>query len=96
MGRKQEIENEIKELQKDLVILSRVGEDTYPIGTLALFTGTRKWYYVKVAEESWRNVGGNREQELRDWIFEAEKSNVGYFEVYILNPDQSPIYASGS
>lgn len=88
------------EIDKQIAIIDRVGEDIFPLGTLALFSGQRiedKWYYIKTGEEAWRSLNPTRNaptKELREWILETEESSVGYFEIYILNPAATPFYTS--
>jgi hypothetical protein len=87
-------------IEKQLTILDRVGEDTYPIGTIVLFSAESgdKWYYLKVDEESWRYLSSvtGIVKQLRQWVLEAEQSGIGYFEIYKLLPDKTPFYVSMS
>lgn len=92
-----EIQAQIAALQAKLAILQSVEEDTFPIGTIALFAanaGNTKWYYRKVAEETWAKVVGTGEKPLREWVYEAKTLPMGYFEVFILQVPVTPFYAS--
>lgn len=94
---REELQDQRDEIDRKLAILNRVGEDTFPIGTIALFSSAQEHgYYRKIAEESWRfmesNTGGTR--QLREIILEWEDSPVGYFEIYKLLPEATPFYVS--
>lgn len=97
MGIKATLQAEIAERQAKLNIFNTIPEDTYSLGTLALFSGGgSKWYYVKTAEETWKKVDGSNEvRELAEWIYLNKVLAPDlYFEVYIMTPSALPIYAS--
>ncbi len=101
MGRREDIQDHINELQAQLDILNSAPEDTYSFGTVAVFAAATgdKWYYVKIAEESWSKLKRSSAsteiaRALSEWILHAVNSNIGYFEVYILTVEETPIYAS--
>lgn len=98
MTQKQKLQAEIVVLQDKVNILNRAPADTFNFGTVVVFAsgqgGRVKWYYVKVAEETWQDMKNNSEKSLADWILNAHESNIGYFEVYELKPQPAPIYAS--
>lgn len=87
-------------IDKQLSIIDRVGEDKFPIGTIALFSANTgdKWYYIKTGEEEWRYLHASTTRgivkQLREWILEAEQSGIGYFEVYRLLAADTPFYSS--
>jgi hypothetical protein len=93
-----DILDEIARLQTQLATLNRVPSDTFPIGSIVVFAsgigGKNKWYYVKTAEETWRYFVTNVEKDLASWILEATEASIGYFEVYVLTVNGSPIFAS--
>ncbi len=85
------------EIDRKLAIIDRVGEDTFPIGTIVIFSSANeKVHFLKTGEEAWRymtsSVGTTK--QLRDWILDWEDSPVGYFEVYRYTPADTPFYAS--
>ena len=86
------------EIDRKLGILNRVGEDTFNLGTVVVFSAASgvHWYYRKVAEETWRDMQSQSGavSTLAEWVLEAEDANVGYFEIYALTPAQTPFYAS--
>lgn len=95
MSRISMIQAQIAELNRQLGILNSAPADTFPLGTVVVFnaaTGS-KWYYFKVAEETWASKDGE-EKDLASWILEAMDSNIGYFEVYKLLVSPTPIFAS--
>lgn len=98
MTLRDELIAERNRIDQKLAILDRVGEDTFNIGAIALFASSAgdKWYYLKEAEEAWRFLNGQTQgaKQLRSWILEAEEANIGYFEVYLLSPANTPFYAS--
>lgn len=94
---KSELEAEIAALEDQLAILSSVGEDTFNIGTIMVFSMANPvahWYYAKTAEETWLDVKSGEEQPLANWILDTVYANVGYFEVYELRAQPLPFYAS--
>ena len=95
-SKKDDIQKKINSLQAELAILSRVPDDTFSFGTVALFSASSgaKWYYVKTDEESWRSFQRSQTETLEYWIDEAINSAVGYFEVYIMTPANKPIFTS--
>ena len=100
MTRKQEIQTQIANLQAELTVLNRAPSDTYPFGTVVVFAsgtgGATKWYYRKVAEETWESMVSTpvMQSDLASWIAYALESGIGYFEVYVLTVAPSPIFAS--
>lgn len=92
----QTIQAQIVALQAKLAILNLAPTDTYPFGTMVVFSPQvgPKWFYFKTAEESWRDIHSAIEKPLNEWILAAKESPVGYFEVYVLITQASPIYAS--
>jgi hypothetical protein len=94
---KAEIQAKITVLQTQLGILNNSPSDTYPIGTMVVFSAAagQRWYRLKIAEELWRNMTNvNEERSLAEWILAASESNIGYFEVYVLTVAATPIFAS--
>lgn len=93
---KAEIQAQITALQVQLGILNSAPSDTFPIGTVVVFSASSgsKWYRVKTAEETWKNLLGAAEKTLAEWILESMESNIGYFEVYVLKVQETPIFAS--
>ena len=84
------------ELQTKLAILNRVPTDSFAFGTVVVFsaaTGVR-WRFVKTAEETWLNLQVGGERTLAEWVLDGEESEVGYFEVYELRVQPTPLYAS--
>lgn len=85
-------------IQAKINILQASPSDTFPLGRIALFasnSGNTRWYYVKVAEESWKDLNNpGITKPLNEWILQARESGVGYFEVYEMRPQASPFYAS--
>lgn len=96
MTLRQNLEAQVIEAQRQLAILDNIDEDIFNFGTVAVFSAPShpRWYYVKVAEESWKSFTNGTQKALADWIFEAEESNVGYFEVYMMTAAPDPFYAS--
>jgi leucyl aminopeptidase (aminopeptidase T) len=98
MGRKEQIQERINTLQKQLVAINRIPEDRFSIGTVLRFSANSnniKWHIVKTAEESWVKVESiQTTATLEDWILNATESNVGYFEVYELKVQPQPLYTS--
>jgi hypothetical protein len=94
VGIKGELQAQLAETNRQLALINRVGNDNFSIGTIAVFDApnTNKWYYAKVAEELWENLKGGEQKSLADWIFKAEESAIGYFEVYEMNPKPQPFY----
>jgi hypothetical protein len=84
-------------IERKLAVIDRAGEDTYPVGTVALFSASvQKGYYLKSAEETWRDMAGTGPtRQLIQIILEWETTpSVGYFEIYKLLPGASPVYVS--
>lgn len=97
MSKKSDIENELAKLNKKLQILNSAPNDTYPFGTVVVFSAVEEWYYVKIGEESWKKLGKsnlNEELSLAEWILNSVEADVGYFEVYVMITDEDPIYSS--
>jgi hypothetical protein len=74
-------------------------EDTFNLGTVALFAShgnTVHVYYRKIGEELWKKLSGtDTPKPLSEWIFERKTTDPGInFEVYIMAPGNSPIYAT--
>ncbi len=90
-----ELQAQVAALQLKINVLQSVGEDTFPLNTVALLSSaTSKWFYRKTAEESWLDLNSGKIKQLREWILEAKESPQGYFEVYILTVPNTPYYAS--
>ncbi len=95
-----ELQAQIAALQLKINVLQSVGEDTFPLNTIAQFnfaTGTRSWYR-KIAEESWVDIqNGGSSKQLREWILKY-KEDLGstYFEVHILvvTDENNPYWAT--
>lgn len=95
MSKRTEIQAQITNLQAQLAVLNSVPEDTFHFGDVAIFaSNTAKWHYIKVDEEAWRPINGGAERPLSEWILNNKDANIGYFEVYIMKPQASPIWAS--
>lgn len=104
MSEKAQVQTQIAALQAKLVILNRIPEDTFPFGTILRFAGSNfKWHYMKVEEESWTPLNGGSSTSgsyslgphpIDYWVVSALDSNIGYFEIYVLSPAASPIFAS--
>jgi hypothetical protein len=96
MGIREDLLAQITDLQGKVAILDSAPEDIYTLNTVVLFDAANgsKWYYRKTDEESWVNVKGGIVRNLAYWIYLATQSNVGYFEVYVLTPEEVPIFAS--
>jgi predicted DNA-binding protein len=87
-------------IQGQLSILNGVPEDTFNIGTVVVFasglSGAVKWYYVKMAEEVWMRLNGSSSgtgKPLNEWALDAVEAHIGYFEVYELKVQPTPIYS---
>lgn len=98
MGIIQETQAQIASLQTILNNLLSYPQDTFNIGTVALISShqnTRKSYYLKIAEESWKRLNSTDHQgkELIYWILKYADETNEYFEVYIMQPGAQPIYA---
>lgn len=90
----QTLQAQVAALQAQIAILQSSPSDTYNLGTVVVFSSANaKWYYWKVAEETWESAQGVQ-KPLNEWILDAKLSPVGYFEVYVLTVAPSPIYAS--
>ncbi|MFY3741602.1 MAG: hypothetical protein HMLIMOIP_002060 [Candidatus Nitrosomirales archaeon] len=91
-----EIQEQIADLQSKLDIMNRVPSDTFPFGTVVVFSAASgsKWHYLKTGEETWLNLQVNTAKDLASWILTAVESNVGYFEVYELKVQPTPFFAS--
>ncbi len=86
-------------LNAQIALFQTFPEDTFDIGTIALFasnSNTVHVYYRKVAEESWKKLSGtDSPKPLSEWIFSLKVLDPeNYFEVYIMAPGNTPIYAS--
>ncbi len=88
----------IAEIQRYELMLQRydsVPEDMFNFGTIiriAANNNVTKWHLIKDGEESWRYLDGNGSKTLAEWILEAIDVGLGYFEVYVLSPGNTPIY----
>jgi hypothetical protein len=86
------------EIDRKLAILNRSPTDTFPFGTIVVFskgtTPADKWYYLKVSEETWKDMQSGEVRDLASWILTGEESAVGYFEVYKMTVDTTPIYTT--
>lgn len=96
---REDLQQEIAALQAKLAIIEGTPEDIYPFGTVAVFAfaGGGKNHYLKTAEENWVRLKGNNASAapLSEWIYSYRTSTTPvYFEVYILNIEETPIYAS--
>ncbi len=84
--------------QERLAILASLPEDTYPFGTVAIFSWSNgKKHFIKEAEEAWRSMssGSVLQKELAYWIYTEKVNNPAlYFEVYTMIASALPIYAS--
>ncbi len=101
MSLKQNLLDQIAELQSRVALLNAFPEDIYPLGTLVLFSGTRqndtpfKLYLVKDGEESWVDKTNHEYLPLSEWLLKYKTSpNVKYFEAYLLHIEELPFYAS--
>lgn len=96
MGRKKELEDQIALLQAKLNEFNNTPEDIYPLNTVVVFSfsNQRKIHYSKTAEELWRKLGTGTTKSLADWIIDTKELDAGYFEVYVLKTEETPIYAS--
>jgi hypothetical protein len=96
MSRKTEVQAQIASLQTEYTLLNRVPSDAFSFGTIVVFaSATSKWYYLKVAEETWRSMQGTtQEKDLASWVAFAYESAIGYFEVYELKVQPTPFFAS--
>lgn len=93
-----ELKEQRNKLNQQIALLESLPEDIYPFGTVALFSDEdKKWFYLKTGEEQWIQLKGNSnvEKSLAEWIFNARQFNTpSYFEVYIMTPEPTPLYAS--
>ncbi len=98
MQTRAEILNKIAELQLLLGRYDATPEDVFHFGTIiriAANNNMTKWHIIKTAEDTWRYLGGNGvERTLAEWILQATDSDLGYFEVYVLEPGSIPIYVN--
>lgn len=97
MGVKQDLEAEDAIIHQKLAIINGMPEDTYPFGTVAQFSyvNGQKDFFIKVAEESWKSVATTNLRPLSDWIYLARYAvSFVHFEVYLMFPDETPIYAT--
>lgn len=87
-------------LNAQIALFAGFPEDSYNLGTVALFayqSNTQHIYYRKTGEELWKPIaspatGG---KPLSDWIFGFKTSFPSEnFEVYIMAPGNTPIYAT--
>lgn len=88
----------IAKLQARLAVIDRINEDTFTFGTVVVFSAATgsKWYYIKTGEELWLDMQNDirGEQQLIEWILGAIDSEIGYFEVYVLDTRATPFFAS--
>jgi hypothetical protein len=94
MGIRGEIQKEIVKLQQKLARIEGMPEDTHPIGTIVVFAPSqgKKYHFIKEDEETWRSMKGGPVKELIAWI--EDSVGKGYFEVYVMEADNQPIFAS--
>ena len=88
---------EIERLETLLARYDAVPEDTFNLGTVIRFAYNNNqghWHLIKTAENTWKYVGGQNERSLPEWVIHAIDANLGYFEVYVLSPGESPIYVN--
>ncbi len=94
---RQEIIDEIAELQALLARYDAVPEDNFNFGTIIRIAANQnltKWHLLKVAEDTWKYLGGQAEKSLQEWILQAIDQNLGYFEVYVLEAQENPIFVN--
>lgn len=96
MNLKKKLQDDKREIERKLDIIDRVPGDTFPLGTIAVISlaSGRKWYIIKTDEETWQDIKRGNEKDLAQHIFDTVEANSGYFEVYIMTTDETPIYAS--
>lgn len=96
MTKKQDLLDQIAELQAEVNILNTAPSDTYPLGTVVRFvanSNTIKWHYIKTSEETWLSMESSISKSLSEWILDAVDSSIGYFEVYLLPVADTPFYS---
>ena len=102
MGILQDLQAQKADIEAKIAILQGVDEDTFNLHTVAQFSAASgsKWFYLKIGDEQWLRLTvisssqGANTRQLREWIYEAKTSDVGYFEVYMMSPAANPFYAS--
>lgn len=95
---KADLQAQIAVLQSRLAVVNRIPDDTFNFGTVTVFAsgaqGKIKWYYAKVAEETWKSLQDGTEKSISQWVSDAVAANIGYFEVYELRAQPLPWFAS--
>ena len=87
-------------LNAKIALFATFPEDVYNLGTVALFVyqeNTQHIYYRKTAVELWKPIANSATggKPLSDWIYDFKTGFPSeYFEVYIMAPGATPIYAS--
>lgn len=99
VSKRQELQQAIDQLNAQLTILNSVPTDSFPVGTVVVFSSdnnTRHWYYRKLNNELWTTMlfKSKEEKPLEEWILQTTQSDIGYFEVYVLTVAETPFYAS--
>lgn len=99
VSKRQELQQAIDQLNAQLTILNSVPTDSFPVGTVVVFSSnnnTRHWHYRKLVNELWTPMAYNSKKELplEEWILQAKQTDIGYFEVYVLTVAETPFYAS--
>jgi hypothetical protein len=102
MSRKTEIQSKIANLQAELNILNRVGDDTFNLGTVLVFAAknnTVHWYIRKTNIDTWISMTTVNptpilSKDLFSFISDALESDIGYFEVYELRVQPNPFFTS--
>jgi hypothetical protein len=91
-----DLQVQIAALQSELTALLRVPADTFFFGTILRFQhGASMWHYIKVAEETWKDMVHNTEKDLPSWVLQTLNDLSGaYFEVYEVRPQPTPFYTS--
>lgn len=97
MRLREQVQNKIERLEQQLAILNRIPEDTFTFNTVVKLAYAERApvFWTKVGEERWIRLSATPKiLDLTTLIYEAIESREGYFEVYILEPQETPIYAS--
>lgn len=92
----QDLQAQLADTQAKIDILLNAPEDTYPFGTIIRFAyngNAGKFHIMKNGEESWVKLpsatGG---KTIGEWIVDSQTQSIGYFEMYVMTPAESPIY----
>jgi hypothetical protein len=96
---KQDLQNQIAALQAELVVVNRVPDDTFNLGTVVRFvanSNTVKWHYIKTGIELWKPLeSSDSDGPLVSAVIRAiELLGTAYFEVYVLTPANTPWFTS--